>query len=139
MTSVTEIQNFWLPKAIATGILLLLTQMGSSLKAQYDTQGFVIVPDLIALEDRTALEDACKRVVSRTRSGCWPHRRTVGKQFPPYGDDDPDSWGVQHVMHPDLGEPIFAKWYTSDQLIEVVKQLLDCGEDDLQMGVWVSF
>lgn len=109
--------------------------MGSSLKAQYDAQGFVIVPDLIAAEDRTALEHACEHVISRTRYGHWPYRRTVGKQFPPYGDDDSDSWGVQHVMHPDLGEPIFAKWYTSDRLIEVVKQLLDCREDHLQMGV----
>lgn len=110
--------------------------MASSLNALYNAQGFVVVPNLIAAEDRTALEDACKHITSRTRSGHWPHRRTVGKQFPPYGDSDPDSWGVQHIMHPELGEPIFARWYTSDRLIEVVKQLLDCAEDDLQMDVW---
>jgi hypothetical protein len=37
-------------------------------------------------------------------------------------------------MHPDLGQPAFAKWYTSDPLIEAAKQLLDCQEEHLQMG-----
>lgn len=58
----------------------------------------------------------------------------VGSQFPPYDPDSPDSWGVQHVMHPDMGEPAFARWYTSDPLIEAAKGLLDCNEDKLQMG-----
>lgn len=37
-------------------------------------------------------------------------------------------------MHPDMGEPAFARWYTSDPLIGAVKGLLDCDEDELQMG-----
>lgn len=37
-------------------------------------------------------------------------------------------------MHPDLGEPAFAKWYTSDPLTEAVEGLLGCTEDELQMG-----
>lgn len=106
----------------------------SSLKTQYDENGYVIVDDLIAPEDFTRLESACRDVISRTRSGEWKHRRTVGKQFPPYGDEDPDSWGVQHVMHPELQQPAFAQWYTSDSLIDVTKELLDCREEDLQMG-----
>jgi hypothetical protein len=40
-------------------------------------------------------------------------------------------------MHPDLGEPAFARWYTSDALIRTVQELLDCKEDELQMGKWV--
>ena len=106
----------------------------SLLKSQYDAQGYVIVPGLITPDERTVLEDACKVVISKTRSGEWTHRRTVGKQFPPFGEEDPDSWGVQHVMHPELRQPTFAKWYTSDPLIDVAKQLLDCQEEDLQMG-----
>ena len=110
----------------------------ASLKAQYDAQGYVIIPGLIIPEERNVLEDACKFVISKTRSGEWTHRRTVGKQFPPFGDDNPDSWGVQHVMHFELGEPAFANWYTSDPLIDVAKILLDCQEDDLQMGeLWL--
>jgi hypothetical protein len=110
--------------------------MVSELKATYQDQGYVVVPGLVSDEDHRKLEAACTRVIARTREGSWPHRRTVGKQFPPYGDDNPDSWGVQHLMHPELGEPIFAKWYTSQPLIEIAKSLLDCREEDLQMGTW---
>ncbi|KAG6833351.1 hypothetical protein H0H87_008527 [Tephrocybe sp. NHM501043] len=110
--------------------------MTSRLKALYDEQGFVVVPGLIPSEDQQTLVEACDRVVSFTREGKWPHRRTVGKQFPPFGDDNPDSWGVQHVMHPELGEPVFAKWYTSQPLSDVVKQLLECGKEDLEMELF---
>ncbi|KAG6917411.1 hypothetical protein DXG01_002680 [Tephrocybe rancida] len=110
--------------------------MVSQLKATYDEQGFVVVPGLISTEEQQKLTDTCDRVVSLTRAGKWPHRRTVGKQFPPYGDDNPDSWGVQHVMHPELGEPVFAKWYSSQPLSDIVKQLLECEEDDLEMELF---
>ncbi len=112
--------------------------MTSSIKDTYDNQGFVVLGGLISSEDLEELKDACARVISRTRNGEWGHRRTVGKQFPPYGDDDSDSWGVQHVMHPDLGEPAFAKWYCSDALIKVVTQLLACDIENLQMGEYSS-
>ncbi|KAF9524225.1 hypothetical protein CPB83DRAFT_621792 [Crepidotus variabilis] len=110
--------------------------MTLSVKQQYDEQGYVIIPQLIALEDWKNLEAACKQAVDRTRKGDWPYRRTVGKQFPPYGQDDPDSWGVQHVMHPELGEPAFAKWYTSEKVLGVVEQLLECEIQDLQMELF---
>ncbi|KAF5375833.1 hypothetical protein D9615_008237 [Tricholomella constricta] len=110
--------------------------MVSQLKALYDEQGFVVVPGLLTSEQQQELRAACERVVALTREGKWPHRRTVGKQFPPYGDDNPDSWGVQHLMHPGLGEPAFAKWYTSQPLSEVVKELLVCQEEDLEMELF---
>ena len=106
----------------------------SALKQLYDTQGYVIVPGLISPSLLPELEAACARAIAKTREGAWPHRRTVGRQFPPYDESDPDSWGVQHVMHPDLGEDAFARWYTSDELVNVVCELLGCGEEDLQMG-----
>ena len=108
--------------------------MVSPLKQHYDEQGYVVVPGLVPQEHISVLEEACARTITRTRNGEWTHRRTVGRQFPPYGDDDPDSWGVQHLMHPDLGEPAFALWYTSDALIEAAEELMGCGEDQLQMG-----
>ncbi|KAG6807066.1 hypothetical protein H0H92_008943 [Tricholoma furcatifolium] len=110
--------------------------MVSQFKAAYEDQGFVVVPDLISSEDQETLRKACDRVVSLTREGKWPHRRTVGKQFPPFGDDNPDSWGVQHVMHPALGEPAFATWYTSQPLSDVVKDLLECKDEDLEMELF---
>lgn len=105
-------------------------------KKTFEEQGFVIIPNLIQPESRRALEEACERVITRTRAGDWPHRRVVGKQFPPFDDDNPDSWGVQHVMHPDLDEPAFAEWYTSDPLINACKNLLGCAEDQLQMELF---
>lgn len=109
--------------------------MPSELKTLYDEQGFVVVPGLIPSPSyETQLREACDRIVSLTREGKWSYRRTVGKQFPPFGDDNPDSWGVQHVMHPGLGEPVFAEWYTSQKLLDVVMELLECGEDNLEMG-----
>jgi len=104
------------------------------IKSLYDKKGYVIVPGLIPAELDTPLREATERVISKTRSGEWSHRRTVGKQFPPFDNNNPDSWGVQHLMHPDLGEPIFAEWYNSEALIQAICRLLDCGEDKLQMG-----
>lgn len=62
----------------------------------------------------------------------------MGKQFPPFGNDSPDSWGVQHVMHPDLGEEgrILAQWYTSEAVRDVVKGLLKCSDEELQMELF---
>jgi hypothetical protein len=107
-----------------------------ALKSRYESEGFVVVPGLVPPEDVVELQQACDRVIAITRSGGWKYRRTVGKQSPPWADEDPDSWGVQHVMHPDLGEPAFARWYTSDALLRTVQELLDCKEDELQMGKW---
>ncbi|TDL16307.1 hypothetical protein BD410DRAFT_795511 [Rickenella mellea] len=107
-----------------------------SLKEDYDRDGFVIVPGLIPPSLSPSLYASSKRVIAQTRAGQWPHRRTVGKQFPPYDTAHPDSWGVQHLMHPDLGETAFAKWYCSDEVVNVVKELLQCEEDKLQMELF---
>jgi len=113
------------------------SRMPSPLKTAYEQQGFVVIPGLVSDELATKLEAACDRVVARTRSGQWTLRRTVGRQFPPFDADNPDSWGVQHVMHPDLKEPAFAEYYASKPITDAVADLLECGEQDLQMGmVW---
>ena len=101
---------------------------------EYHEQGFVIISSLVPPSLLPSLRAASDRAIARTRSGQWTHRRTVGRQFPPYGHDNPDSWGVQHVMHPDLNEKAFADWYTSNPLIDAATALLGCREDQLQMG-----
>ena len=106
----------------------------ASLKNTYDQQGFVIIPSLIPAVRFNDLKRATERVIGLTRRGQWPYRRTVGRQFPPFDSDDTDSWGIQHVMHPDLHEPEFARWYTSDALVHVITELLECDERELQMG-----
>lgn len=86
-------------------------------------------------------------------------RRTVGIQFPPFSNDNPDSWGVQHTMHPDLGKTaaVFSDWYTSDALTsvssvtfsqialslypirsQVCAELLECEEEDLELGLFIA-
>lgn len=106
----------------------------TSYRELYKKQGYVIVPSLVPKDMYPELTAAAERAINRTRSGSWPHRRTVGRQFPPFDDTNPDSWGVQHIMHPSLGEPAFAKWYTSDVFVKAVIELLECREDELQMG-----
>lgn len=59
----------------------------SEIKTLYDAQGYVVVTNLFDPKLRADLEAACGRVIPKTRDGSWPHRRTVGKQFPPYGED----------------------------------------------------
>ncbi|KAJ3861084.1 MAG: hypothetical protein NXY57DRAFT_1005446 [Lentinula lateritia] len=110
----------------------------SPIKDTYDSQGFVVVPGLVSLQDFSKLQEASDLVINRTREGSWPYRRTVGKQFPPFDNDNPDSWGVQHVMHPDLqgSAIVFSNWYTSDDLTRACADLLHCGEEDLQLELF---
>lgn len=105
----------------------------AELKEHYDTHGYVIIPGLLTPSEHADLLAATDRAVARTRSGSWPHARVVGKQFPPYGVGD-DIWGVQHAMHPELGEPIFARWYAGDAVREAARMLLGCQDEELQMG-----
>lgn len=108
----------------------------STYKSLYDTHGFVVVQDLIPAELFPDILLAAHRATARTRAGNWPHRRTVGCQFPPFDEDGtPDVWGVQHVMHPALGEDVFAEWYTSEVLLRTVCELMGCEKDELQMGM----
>ena len=108
----------------------------SALRSAFHAQGYVLVPSLITPTQLHSLRLASARVVEKSRSGEWLHRRTVGKQFPPFDDYQKgvDVWGVQHVMHPELGEKGFAEWYTGKEVTGVAKELLGCEEDELQMG-----
>jgi hypothetical protein len=106
----------------------------AELKEHYDTHGYVIIPGLMTPSEHADLFAATERAVARTRSGAWPQARVVGKQFPPYGVGGADIWGVQHVMHPALGEPAFARWYAGDAVRGAARLLLACREDELQMG-----
>ena len=120
---------------LAFRLLQTMSRQLAGIKGQYDEQGYVVVQNLIAESEFATLQDACARVVEKTRQAQWMHRRTVGKQFPPFDvKKDVDVWGVQHVLHPELGEGAFFKWYTSDNLVQVVSELLGCEEEDLQMG-----
>jgi hypothetical protein len=57
----------------------------------------------------------------------------VGTQFPPWTEGT-DVWGVQHLMHPALQEPVFAEWYGSSDVQQAVCQLLGIKPEELQLG-----
>lgn len=107
-----------------------------ALRKSYNDQGYAIIPNFLDPTLISSLRDASERAVSKTRSGDWTYRRIVGRQFPPFDTDEavPDVWGVQHLMHPDLHEPAFAKWYGSKSLADVASRLMECSEGELQMG-----
>jgi hypothetical protein len=73
------------------------------------------------------------RFFSRDKTLIFLYRRLVGTQFPPWTEGT-DVWGVQHMMHPDLKEPVFAEWYGSEKLLAAVEQLLHTKHEDLQLG-----
>lgn len=86
------------------------------------------------------LRDASTKATSLARSGGWPHVRTVGKQFPPWSAADAAEkgiWGVQHLMNPDLGgHDLFAEQYFSEEVLSIVRELLQCSDDDLVMELF---
>jgi hypothetical protein len=87
------------------------------------------------------LREACGRVLERARAGPddpkrWKYVRAVGKQFPPFPIDRDDIWGVQHLCHPELHEPIFLEWYTCPELLVTVAEIVGANLDDLQLELF---
>lgn len=110
----------------------------SQYKATYDELGYVILPSptLLSPNDLVTLREAAERIIDKTRAGEWTKRRIVGKQFPPFETEEerPDVWGVQHIMHYELGEPAFAQWYGNQKSVQTMAFLLGCEENEVQMG-----
>ncbi|KAK8850685.1 hypothetical protein IAR55_004605 [Kwoniella newhampshirensis] len=101
----------------------------------YKEHGFVIVPNLIRSEDLQPLRKAADEVVDRARNGEWKQVRVVGKQFPPWTDVN-DIWGVQNIMHPDLGQDIFREWYGRRDMLQVSAALMGCEFKDMQFELF---
>jgi hypothetical protein len=110
--------------------------MSSSLYyRKLEEDGYVVIDDFIPQEMIQPLREACERVTQLARSNQWPHRRLVGKQFPPWTHGN-DVWGVQHLLHPALKEPIFAQWIASEHVLNTVCELLNVKENELQLGMF---
>lgn len=107
-----------------------------SLVEAYHSQGYVIVPSLIPSDLLDPLRSAAEKITDRARSGGWTQVRTVGKPFPPWNEPSDDIWGVQNVMHPELGEKVFSDWYGSRRMLEVSAGLMGCKVEDMQFGEW---
>ncbi|KAI9841490.1 MAG: hypothetical protein M1837_000651 [Sclerophora amabilis] len=108
------------------------------LVASLNHDGFVLVPSVLTPPQLATLRAASARSTGMARSGNWPHLRTLPKQFPPWPSSPADGiWGVQHVMHPALPDSaIFAESYFSDRILDSVKCLLDCDDDELIMELY---
>ncbi|KAL6865783.1 hypothetical protein ACO1O0_001881 [Amphichorda felina] len=105
---------------------------------QLERDGFVVIKSIFSGEQLAALREAATKATELGRKGQWPHVRTVGKQFPPW---DPVSekgiWGVQHLMNPELpGHAVFTEAYFSEEILRIVRELLQCSDEDLIMELF---
>lgn len=109
-----------------------------TLHEKLETDGYVIIEDLVSPEMTEKLKAACERAIAKARAGEWTERRTVGKQFPPWPKDSGhyDIWAVQHVMNPALGEPAFTEWYGSEKLIATICEILEVKKEELQLELF---
>jgi ectoine hydroxylase-related dioxygenase (phytanoyl-CoA dioxygenase family) len=82
---------------------------------QFTNNGYVVVEGAVEPHLLEPLRAAAARVTGKTRSGEWPHNGDAG---------DGDIWGVNHLLHPDLSEPVFAQWLASDPVLDIAAQLL---------------
>lgn len=98
--------------------------------------GFVVVPNLLTPSEIAHYRTIATKATTKTRTGGWPHFRTVPKQFPPWPTTPPPAseggiWGVQHLLHPDMEDrQSFAKCYFSPSILAVVSELVGVKEGD---------
>jgi hypothetical protein len=84
---------------------------------QFYEDGYVIIPGINeSVYDR--VKAAAERATAKARDGVWPDVRVVG------GDGPRDIWGVSNLLHPDLGEPAFADYLATDEVLETAGDLL---------------
>jgi hypothetical protein len=105
--------------------------------------GFVLIPSLLTPSQITTLRSASAQTVDLARAGNWPWVRTLPKQFPPWNIEpgaNPAAggiWGVQFLMHPSLpSSKTFISNYFSSSIIDVVKELLECEDEDLVLELF---
>lgn len=118
--------------------------MATTHPSQYLTSlqrdGFVVIKSILSPSQLTALRTAAEAATDLARNGQWPYVRTVGKQFPPWSASDAVTdgiWGVQHLMKPALpGSDLFTDLYFSEEILGVVKQLLQCEDEDMVMELF---
>ncbi|KAJ6065417.1 hypothetical protein N7444_001070 [Penicillium canescens] len=92
--------------------------------------GFVVVRNLLTPTEVTHYREIATKATTLTRTGSWPHFRTVPKQFPPWPTTPPPAseggiWGVQHLLHPEMpGRDSFARCYFSPSILAVAEELM---------------
>lgn len=81
----------------------------------FKDQGYLIIDNAVPKGMLKPLREATDRVTKKTRQGVWPYKRDAGGG---------DIWGVSHLLHPELDEPIFAEYMASPEVIDAVSDLL---------------
>lgn len=108
-----------------------------SIKEDFDKNGFVVINGFLNENELIELKQASSIAISLTRNLKWPYKRTVGNSFPPFNNDNDDSWGVQHLLHPDLNLDVFKDFYSShSKLLHAVTSLLECDLTQLQLELF---
>ncbi|KAL9932014.1 hypothetical protein V8E36_009075 [Tilletia maclaganii] len=108
-----------------------------ALRDAYERDGFVIVDGIFESEDEIAqLQLAAADVVKLTRDGQWPHRRVVGKQFPPFDEVSQDYWGVQHLMSPSLPHSERFTAFYGARVLDVSSALLGVPIPQMQLELF---
>ncbi|KAE8226251.1 hypothetical protein CF319_g1139 [Tilletia indica] len=108
-----------------------------ALRDDYERDGFVIVDGIFASPDEMeSLKAAAADVVKLTRDGEWPHRRVVGKQFPPFDEVTQDYWGVQHLMSPSLPHSALFTAFYGSRVLEVSSALLAVPVQSMQLELF---
>ncbi len=82
---------------------------------QFKEQGYIILNNAAPEHLLVPLREATDRVTRKARKGTWTHIRRARET---------DIWGVSHLLHPDLDEPVFAQYIASPIVIHVVGDLL---------------
>ena len=118
---------------------LMERKPGEDYLSALDRNGFVVAKSVLSEAKLEALRDASSKAVELARNGGWPHIRTVGKQFPPWESTPGNGgiWGVQHLMKPELpGHELFTETYFSEEILGIVKNLLQCEDEHLVMELF---
>ncbi|EPQ26932.1 uncharacterized protein PFL1_05566 [Pseudozyma flocculosa PF-1] len=148
-----------------------LRQLGydpDSLLAHFQSQGYVIVDGVLSSTSDSSLgleslRSCAQEAIQLTRSGDWTARRVVGNAFPPFDRDNRDSWGVQHIMNPQLDavaqrarlrgddghastpssstparslSKTFQDFYSSSPLLDIASLLVGAPEERMQMELF---
>lgn len=110
----------------------------NDLKLSLSQNGYVIVPSHLPPTTLAHLRTLASHVTHLSRTGSWPHIRTLPRQFPPWpSDPSPGIWGVQQLLNPSLpGHETFTQAYFNPSSIAVVRELLDCRDEDLVMELF---
>ncbi|CAD6977610.1 unnamed protein product [Tilletia controversa] len=108
-----------------------------TLRDGFERDGFVIVDGIFVSPDEIEeLKTAAADVVQLTRDGQWPHRRVVGKQFPPFDQVTQDYWGVQHLMSPSLPHSALFTAFYGSRVLDVSSALLSVPVQDMQLELF---